>query len=111
MIALLLVLAATPATPPLLLLTATPATPSPPPKTCTVWPNTDLNGHDLQRANGTWSTGDCCAACSKTAGCKFWTFMGIAEKGGLNDYCFLKTSDAGRRGTPSAVKSCTSGLS
>ena len=66
---------------------------------CTFEQNFDYNGHDLRPggdAVNVLNATECCAVCSATAGCFFWTLQ-------LPNTCYLKTSDAGRRTYANAV--------
>ena len=61
---------------------------------CTVFPGTDFDGHDLKRGRtGTFE--QCCSLCDGTAGCGFWTFQPPSK-------CYMKTSAAGKRLSPRA---------
>lgn len=52
--------------------------------------NTDYQGNDLVKGGIKASSAKaCCAACAKTAGCKFWTF------GTDKNTCWVKDSAAG----------------
>ena len=65
------------------------------PLACTFEDNTDFNGNDLKPGGDSHPTNTsaaCCTMCADTAGCNAFTFMPAAS------LCFLKSSDAGRRG-------------
>jgi hypothetical protein len=70
---------------------------------CKVFNDTDFNGHDLKAAHGVAGPDACCGVCQSTAGCGFWTYM----PGG--NVCYMKTSDAGRRPSPSGHGTYVSG--
>merc|ERR1719265_2110493 len=55
--------------------------------------NTDYKGNDLNPRSPlpTGSPDGCCAACQNTTGCSVWTYDTV------QDFCYLKTSSAGRR--------------
>ena len=70
--------------------------------TCHLYPNTDLEGHDLYEQDEN-TPAACCEACSSVDDCGYWTFVPPTT-------CFLKNSNAGARPSPtSGADAYTSG--
>lgn len=70
--------------------------------TCHLYPNTNLEGHDLYEQDEN-TPAACCEACSSVDDCGYWTFVPPTT-------CFLKTSNAGSRPSPtSGADTYTSG--
>ena len=70
---------------------------------CTIFANTDFDGHDLTHHPAPDAAG-CCAQCRATSGCAAFTWMPEPK------LCYMKASSAGRRPSPmSGAASYTSG--